>query len=74
MISNLTLGGIKMTELIKGEFYLFDKEKCLYKSTKDDGIYYSRIGRVFIRKNPHRKDDLSAWDCGPPIAFTKRSN
>ena len=27
-------------ELIGGKFYLIDEKKCLYASTKGDGIYY----------------------------------
>ena len=61
------------TNLIKGRYYLTNKKRCFYKSTKDDGIYYSRLGDVFLRLNPLRKDDLGGWD-GPPVAFTKRSN
>ena len=33
-------------ELIGGEFYLIDEKKCLYASTKDDGIYYNAEGRI----------------------------
>ena len=58
-------------ELIGGEFYLIDEEKCLYRSTKDDGIYYNEEGRVlFLRQNPRSADDNSAWP-GPPLAFTR---
>ena len=40
-------------KLIYGEFYLIDEEKCLYKSTEDDGIYYSGKGsKAFVRQNP----------------------
>ena len=60
-------------ELIGGEFYLIDEKKCLYASTKDDGIYYNAEGKgLFLRTNPRSADDNSAWP-GPPIAFT-RSN
>ena len=58
-------------ELIGGEFYLIDEEKCLYKSTKDDGIYYREEGaRMFSRQNAGSADDNSAW-AGPPLAFTR---
>ena len=59
-------------ELIADEFYLINKEKCLYKSIEDDGIYY-RVegGKAFIRQNARSADDNSAW-AGPPVAFTKR--
>ena len=59
-------------ELIGGEFYLIDEKKCLYKSTKDDGIYYREKGAkgFFLRTNPRSADDNSAWP-GPPIAFTR---
>ena len=33
------------SELIGGEFYLIDEKKCLYASTKDDGIYYNAKGK-----------------------------
>ena len=58
-------------ELIGGEFYLIDEEKCLYKSIEDDGIY-QRIkgGKAFVRQNARSADDNSAWP-GPPIAFTR---
>ena len=56
-------------ELIGGKYYLIDEEKCLYKSTKDDGIYYCVKGSAaFVRQNPRSADDNSAWD-GPPVAF-----
>ena len=59
-------------KLIYGEFYLIDEEKCLYKSTEDDGIYYSGKGsKAFVRQNPRSADDNSAW-AGPPIAFNRR--
>ena len=59
-------------ELILDEFYLINKEKCLYKSIEDDGIYY-RVegGKAFVRQNARSADDNSAW-AGAPVAFTKR--
>ena len=59
-------------ELIADEFYLINKEKCLYKSIEDDGIYY-RVegGKAFVRQNARSADDNSAW-AGPPVAFTKK--
>ena len=58
-------------KLIYGEFYLIDEEKCLYKSTEDDGIYYSGKGsKAFVRQNPRSVDDNSAWG-RPPITFTR---
>ena len=58
-------------ELIGGEFYLIDEEKCLYKSTKDDGIYYrEKGGKAFSRQNARSADDNSAW-AGPPITFSR---
>ena len=59
-------------ELIADEFYLINKEKCLYKSIEDDGIYY-RVegGKAFVRQNARSADDNSAW-AGAPVAFTKR--
>ena len=58
-------------ELIFGKYYLIDEEKCLYKSTKDDGIYYREEGaRMFSRQNARSADDNSAW-AGPPVAFTR---
>ena len=58
-------------ELILDEFYLINKEKCLYKSIEDDGIYY-RVegGKAFVRQNAMSADDNSAW-AGAPVAFTK---
>ena len=58
-------------ELILDEFYLINKEKCLYKSIEDDGIYY-RVegGKAFVRQNARSADDNSAWP-GAPVAFTK---
>ena len=58
-------------ELIADEFYLINKEKCLYKSIEDDGIYY-RVegGKAFVRQNARSADDNSAW-AGAPVAFTK---
>ena len=59
-------------ELIGGEFYLIDEEKCQYKSTKDNGIYYREEGaRMFSRQNARSADDNSAWP-GAPVAFTRR--
>ena len=59
-------------ELIGDEFYLIDKEKCLYKSTKDSGIYYREEGaRMFSRQNARSADDNSAWP-GAPVAFTRK--
>ena len=45
-------------ELILDEFYLINKEKCLYKSIEDDGIYY-RVegGKAFVRQNARSADD-----------------
>jgi hypothetical protein len=58
-------------ELIYEEFYLIDEKKCLYASTKDDGIYYSGKGsKAFVRQNARSADDNSAWP-GPPLAFTR---
>ena len=60
-----------VSELIGGEFYLIDEEKCLYKSTKDNGIYYREEGaRMFSRQNARSADDNSAWP-GPPVAFSR---
>ena len=58
-------------ELIADEFYLINKEKCLYKSIEDDGIYY-RVegGKAFVRQNARSADDNSAW-AGPPITFSR---
>ena len=62
---------IPESELIGGEFYLIDEKKCLYSSTKDDGIYYNAKGKgLFLRTNPRSADDNSAW-AGPPITFTR---
>ena len=59
-------------ELIGGEFYLIDEKKCLYKSTEDDGIYYSGKGsKAFVRQNARSANDNSAWP-GPPVAFTRK--
>ena len=59
-------------ELIGGKYYLIDEEKCLYRSTEDDGIYYREKGaRMFSRHNPTARDDLSDW-AGPPITFSRR--
>ena len=58
-------------ELIYGKFYLIDEEKCLYRSTKDDGIYYREKGsKAFSRQNARSADDNSAWP-GPPITFSR---
>ena len=58
-------------ELILDEFYLINKEKCLYKSIEDDGIYYrGEGGKAFVRQNARSADDNSAW-AGAPVAFTK---
>ena len=58
-------------ELLFGEYYLIDEKKCLYKSIKDDGIYYREEGgKAFSRQNARSADDNSAW-AGPPIAFTR---
>jgi hypothetical protein len=58
-------------ELIGGEFYLIDEKKCLYKSTKDNGIYYREEGaRMFSRQNARSAEDNSAWP-GPPLTFTR---
>ena len=58
-------------ELIGGKFYLIDEKKCLYKSIKDDGIYYRiKGGKAFVRQNARSADDNSAW-AGPPVAFTR---
>ena len=58
-------------ELIYEEFYLIDEKKCLYASTKDDGIYYSGKGsKAFVRQNPRSAGDNSAWP-GAPVAFTR---
>ena len=59
-------------ELIGGEFYLIDEEKCLYRKLNDDGIFYREKGggRMFSRQTPRSADDNSAWP-GPPVAFTR---
>ena len=59
-------------KLIGGEFYLIDEEKCLYRSTKDNGIYYRAKGAkgLFSRQNARSADDNSAW-AGSPVAFTR---
>ena len=58
-------------ELLYGEYYLIDEKKCLYASTKDDGIYYrEKGGKAFSRQNARSADDNSAWP-GPPLAFTR---
>ena len=59
-------------ELLYGEYYLIDENKCLYKSIEDDGIYYrGKGGKAFLRTNPRSADDNSAW-AGPPITFSRR--
>ena len=59
------------SELLYDRYYLIDAEKCLYKSTEDDGIYYCGKGSAaFVRQTPRSADDNSAW-AGPPVAFTK---
>lgn len=59
-------------ELFYEEFYLIDKDKCLYKSIVDDGIYYSGKGsKAFVRQNARSANDNSAWP-GPPVAFTRK--
>ena len=63
---------ISERELIGGKFYLIDEKKCLYASTKDDGIYYNAEGKgLFLRTNARSADDNSAWP-GPPITFSRR--
>ena len=58
-------------ELLYDKYYLIDEEKCLYRSTEDDGIYYREKGaRMFSRHNPTARDDLSDW-AGAPVAFTR---
>ena len=58
-------------ELLYGEYYLIDEKKCLYKSTKDNGIFYrEKGGRMFSRQNARSADDNSAWAC-PPITFSR---
>ena len=43
-------------ELIGGKYYLIDEEKCLYRSTEDDGIYYREKGaRMFSRHNQQQE-------------------
>ena len=60
------------SELLYDEYYLIDEKKCLYASTKDDGIYYNAKGKgLFLRTNPRSADDNSAW-AGPPITFSRR--
>jgi len=41
---------IPESELIGGKFYLIDEKKCLYASTKDDGIYYNAKGKGLFRR------------------------
>ena len=59
-------------ELIYDRYYLIDEKKSLYKSIKDDGIYYRiKGGKAFVRQNARSADDNSAW-AGPPITFSRR--
>ena len=59
-------------ELLYDRYYLIDEKKCLYKSIRDDGIYYRLEGSTaFVRQNPRAADDNSAW-AGPPITFSRR--
>ena len=63
---------IPESELLYDRYYLIDEKKCLYASTKDDGIYYNAEGKgLFLRTNPRSADDNSAW-AGPPITFSRR--
>ena len=58
-------------DLVADEFYLIDKDRSLYKSVKDDGIYYRGPGgKAWSRRNARSQYDNSAWD-GPPIAYSK---
>ena len=58
-------------ELIADEFYVINEDRRLYKSIKDDGIYYrSPGGKAWTRMNALAADDNSAWD-GPPIACSR---
>ena len=58
-------------ELIGGEFYLIDEEKCLYRKVNSDGIFYCGKGsKAFVRQNARSADDNSAWP-GATIAFTR---
>ena len=58
-------------ELIGGEFYLIDEEKCLYGELNGDGIFYREKGsKAFSRQNARSADDNSAW-AGPPITFSR---
>ena len=60
-------------ELLYGEYYLIDEKKSLYKSIKDDGIYYNPEGKgLFLRQNPRSACDNSGWG-GPPITFSRRN-
>ena len=57
-------------KLISHEFYVIDEDRRLYKSIKDNGIYYRSPGwKAWTRMNALAADDNSAWD-GRPIAFT----
>ena len=59
-------------ELLYGEYYLIEEKTSLYKSIKDDGIYYRLEGSAaFVRQNARSADDNSAW-AGPPITFSRR--
>ena len=58
------------SKLISDEFYVIDEDRRLYKSIKDDGIYYRGEGeKMFSRRNARSTDDNSAWG-GPPVSFT----
>ena len=58
------------SKLISDEFYVIDEDRRLYKSIKDDGIYYRGEGeKMFSRRNARSSDDNSAWG-GPPVSFT----
>ena len=72
---NQTINGkgkqIPERELLYDTYYLIDEKKCLYKSIKDDGIYYRiKGGKAFVRQNARSADDNSAWP-GAPVAFTR---
>ena len=58
------------SKLISDELYVIDEDRRLYKSIKDDGIYYrSPDGKAWTRRNALSSDDNCAWD-GTPLAFT----
>ena len=58
------------SKLISDDFYVIDEDRRLYKSIKDEGIYYrSPGGKAWTRRNALSSHDNSAWD-GPPLAFT----